>query len=199
MYRSILSIAVIAIILISCNYSEKGELVVDEYYIIKPLGERKLFDLDKLTGDTILLPPLPPINYYLENNFYFLSGFDGILKYSYKPKGRLCGTGLDDSIPYFIGLKPMEIDTLPSNLSVYIDSLSAKLTDKHAYLISNKDTITDNRFFILKSFLESEGWKLPVRLITEEEQHVFKAKEIGKKYKPCDFEWTNTQYTPCDD
>ena len=97
-----------------------------------------------------------------------------------------CDTGQDLNFPDYIGLNPTDIQII--NDSVFVQYL-ASVTDKpkndefSIQIASFKDTIADRNFFKLVDLIHRNKIEnYDVRLITEEEMEVIKAKKENRLY-----------------
>jgi len=158
------------------------------YVIKKPnLAAR----IDSLTGDTI--PVF--ISYYFDFNIILIDSLPQI--YYHKKKWVCSGcmgavTDEMDKHPRLIGLQPdmlIEVDG--------IDRLSQKLfsedtTPNSVYIVSNRDSIYDLRYFALKDSLMNKGIHVSTRLLTQEEANVLTCVINDTTYNPNNYPWEYT-------
>jgi len=114
--------------------------------------------------------------FYSDLNIIFI---DSIPEIYYHRKRIYCLTGSEpnNTLPFFRNLKPEYFKTSQSTLELRDLVLKENLKHKRIYLISNKDTIRDKRYFDLKNKLIDKGILTSTRTLTEEEtviicQHV---------------------------
>ncbi len=72
----------------------------------------------------------------------------------------------------------------------------SSFTSKLLYLVSNKDTIKDKRYYYLKQKLQAKNIKISTRLLTEEEEAIMKAILNNSEYRPEEIEWLSTIGVP---
>ncbi|MFL5763662.1 MAG: hypothetical protein ACJ77K_06940 [Bacteroidia bacterium] len=136
-------------------------------------------------------PPVPKL-FYTELNLV-VDREDKIYYYIYRPKGWLCGTGLNSNFPYFIDLSPEKI------IPVSIDTLeqlsrSVFLSDTlRRFVYIGIDSSKKALYLEIKNRLRAGHWDAEAiqRQQTEEEATVLAYKRSGAKYNSWTIDWKN--------
>lgn len=135
--------------------------------------------------------------FYFDYNIIFI---DSISKIYFHKKQFYCRNGNDfnNNLPYFRNLKPDYFKVSLNNSELLKIIISEENITKRVYLISNTDTITDKRYFDLKSQLFKVGIKSSTRKLTEEEDEIMKSIIYKKHYNPEKVKWKSTLNVPTD-
>jgi len=173
----------------SSNSSENVVEISDSiptYIIQKPDSFARI---DSLTGDTTLVD----IEYYYDFNIILI---DSLSQIYYHRKRWVCGgcvgNQLRSNLPDFIGLMPDQIIREDSLNVVLRDLFINGANPKYIYLISNKDSIIDPRYFALKDSLLKRNIHVSTRLLTEEETNVLFCLLNNRVYHSDDYLWDST-------
>lgn len=170
----------IFIVVISCSNINKNDLGI--YYII----EHKKID----KNDSI---PLFISRFYGDFNFIL---FDSTTIYvNQKSVLYFCGTGLDQTKPPFLFLKPKHLIQLKTD-SLHL-FLKENITDSiykngrfSASISSPTDTIKNEGFKIITDYFKANNlMRYEIRRCTEEELYVATAKKTNTKYNKDSVEW----------
>ena len=161
---------------------------IPEYIIHKPDFSSHL---DSISGDTILII----VNYYHDINIILI---DSLPQIYYHRKRFVCGGCMGEQkhpiLPQFIGLNPERLIRIDSSKKILKEILKDEEAPKWVYLISNRDTITDSRYFELKEALINQGVNISTRLLTEEETNVLQCVLDKRGYNSSDFSWNETDF-----
>lgn len=135
--------------------------------------------------------------FYFDYNIIFI---DSISKIFFHKARFYCATGEDfnNNLPYFRNLKPDYFEVALNTSELLKIIINDENITEHVYLISNNDTITDQRYFHLKSQLLKHGIKSSKRKLTEEEDEIMKSIIYKKEYNPEKVKWKSTLNVPTD-
>lgn len=138
---------------------------IDEiYYVIKHSTTTKQYTLE-------VIPP-PPKSYYGEFNFILIDS--STIYFHSKHINTICGTGINDSNPPRISLKPKDLKKIKiEDFRLFIMNIIsiAKNNDFFASISSPTDTIKNRGFHIIDNFFKSKNiYKYIIRNWTEEER-----------------------------
>ena len=167
----------------------------NQKYIIKKANSKPR--IDSLTGK--------PIQFIREFYFDYNIILIDTLSSSYFHKKRFyCLTSNDiwnNSLPIFRNLKPEYFEKAETVEMVLKRILENDEKVESVYLISNKDTISDTRYFKLKQDLTENGINVSTRVITEEERVIITSILEKRKYNPDEINWEKTLnvYTAIED
>jgi hypothetical protein len=165
---------------ISCSNIHKNDTSI--YHII----EHKKIDVNDST-------PLFISRFYGDYNFIL---FDSITIYvNQKSVLYFCGTGLDQTKPPFLFLKPEHLIQLKTD-SLHL-FLKENITDSiykngrfSASISSPTDTIKNEGFKIITNYFKANNiFQYEIRRCTEEELYVATAKKTNTKYNKDSVEW----------
>ena len=135
------------------------------------------------------------VNWYAPYNIILLDSVSDIYFYGLS----FTHSFNNEILPAFHLLRPQyfeKTDDLGKIKEVVLARVLSGRTNKWIYLIYNRDTIRDKRYFILEDFFESKGIRVSTRMPTEEENAVLNSIMRGEKYKPHLIEWRNTVSVP---
>lgn len=174
----------ILIILISCQNEQKLKTLKDsEIYVIKTSSPYDKDDSFKFR------------EFYFNYNIIMIDSIPEIY-YHKKRFNCLTGTEPNNTLPNFCNLKPENF--LASNNTSELIKIIVNDSEipKRVYLISSNDTITDNRYFDLKTQLEKHNIKTSTRVWTEEEEEIMKSILKKINYRPENINWEKTLNVP---
>lgn len=178
--------------MIGCdNNTSNSENDIQQYVIQKADSQIRT---DSITGEPILTYR----EFYFDYNIILIDSLSPI--YSHK-KRFYCLTGSNiwnNTLPIFRNLKPGYFEKYEENDLLLNEILGSENEIKRVNLISNKDTITDTRYFKLKHDLLENGIKVSTRPITEEETFVLIAILENRFYNPKEINWERTLRTPAE-
>lgn len=166
-----------------------------EYYIIRDADTNKI-RIDPKTGDSIEFMIEVMIDFYCPYNIILIDTLNEIY---YHKKQFQCFTGYpeNNSLPFYGFLKKEYFEKCSSVFEmeqiIMTDSL---LHNRRVYLISNKDTISDKKYFSLRNALQNDSIKVSTRLLTEEEEEIMKSILNNFDYCPEKIIWHKTLMVP---
>ena len=194
-FRKIHIVILLLITTIGCNNIDSISKKENQKYIIQKANSKPR--IDSLTGKSIQFIR----EFYFDYNIILID----TLSSSYFHKKRFyCLTGNDiwnNSLPIFRNLRPEYFEKAETIEMVLKRILENDEKIQRVYLISNKDTISDTRYFELKQDLTENGINVSTRVITEEERVIMTAILEKKKYNPDEINWEKTLnvYTAIED
>lgn len=194
-FRKIHIVILLFIITFGCNNIDSMSKKENQKYIIKKANSKPR--IDSLTGK--------PIQFIREFYFDYNIILIDTLSSSYFHKKRFyCLTSNDiwnNSLPIFRNLKPEYFEKAETVEMVLKRILENDEKVESVYLISNKDTISDTRYFKLKQDLTENGINVSTRVITEEERVIITSILEKRKYNPDEINWEKTLnvYTAIED
>lgn len=170
------------------HHSNVEESKVDSVYIFP---ERKIsIPIDSLTGDSVIRL----VRFYFDFNVFIIDTIDGIYyhenHFNYSPPVP------DYRFPAYHYLRQkdfIKMDNLEGLLERIKDN--SRQTE-NVYLIPNKDTVTDSRYFELKSMLIDYGIHVSTRPHLEEEFEILYSILSLKEYEPEKVKWSRTYCVP---
>jgi hypothetical protein len=171
---------------VSDNLAFSTSDTLPKYIIHKPDFSPRI---DSISGDTMLIA----VNYYHDINIILIDSLSQIYYHIKRFVCRGC-VGVQDhsTLPEFIGLEPKRLIKTDSSKGIIKELLQYVEAPKWVYLVSNKDTITDSRYFEIKKALTNQGINISTRLLTEEEANVLQCVLDNREYNPSDFSWNET-------
>ncbi|MCC5917641.1 MAG: hypothetical protein JJU02_10000 [Cryomorphaceae bacterium] len=177
------SILLFQIILVSCHSSTtKNEQVVwDSVYVIK-----KPPPIDT-TGGKITIK-----TYYFDHNIILIDTLDILFHFTTNTMCRM-NERVNEIRPPYMNLSPDDFDIIKdiNQLIFKIKNDPYKFEkEPRIYLISNRDTIIDPRYFKLKN--ELQPFWLSTRKPTEEEFYILEAILQEKQHDPQRIKWKKT-------
>ncbi len=179
---------------VSCNTPVSDNLALSKNDAIqKYIIQKTNFSprIDSISGDTISII----INYYHDINIILI---DSLPQIYYHRKRFVCGGCMGEQkysiLPQFIGLNPERLIRIDSLRNILKEILQGEEAPKWVYLVSNKDTITDSRYFENKEVLIEYGINISTRLLTEEEANVLQCVLDKRAYNSSDFSWNETDF-----
>ena len=192
-YTSVRLIGLVFVIsILSCNTPSSHNSALSKrdtiptYIIHKPDFSPPI---DSISGDTMLII----VNYYHDINIILI---DSLSQIYYHRKRFVCGGCMGEQkqsiLPQFVGLEPKRLIRIDSSKKIVKEILQDEEVPKRVYLVSNKDTITDSRYFEIKKVLIEQGIKISTRLLTEEEANVLQCVLDNRAYNTSDFSWSET-------
>lgn len=150
----------------------------------------------KVNIDSITENPIPFIKeFYFDYNIILV---DTLRSIYFHEKRFYCLTGSDvwnNSLPIFRNLKPDYFEKEDKIELVLNRIIKSKKEIERVYLISNKDTISDDRYFELKQKLIENKIGVSTRLMTEEEIAVLSSILENRKHNPIEVDWKSTLHT----
>lgn len=185
-FRQILLAMFLLLTMLACNNINSQYKGKDQIYIIQKAKSK--LSIDSLTDNTIQLIR----DFYFDYNIILI---DTLRSVYFHKKKFLCLSGhenLNNSLPFFINLKPKFIEKSRTIEMVLKRVLENEKKVERVYLISNVDTIYDSRYFKLKKYLIRNGIKVSTRVISEEERFVMTSILEKKEYKPDKINWKKT-------
>lgn len=169
---------------------EKAE-TEDETFIIKK-GDTNRIRIDSVTGDTIDFMRV----FYFDYNIILIDTVPSV----YYHKGfSYCDASypFNNILPFYAF---MDVDDFYKCASakhmVDIILKDSSFSKDRLYIVSNKDTIRDKRYFLLKNTFLANNIKISTRVLTEEETYIMKAILTGKEYCPENIQWKRTLEVP---
>ena len=180
----------LAVLMVGChnNISKSGNDI--QQYVIQKADYQ--IRTDSITGE--------PIQVFREFYFdYNIILIDSIGSIYFHKKRFYCLTGSDvwnNTLPVFRNLKSDYFEKLDEIELLLNEILDSENETERVYLISNKDTISDTRYFKLKQNLLENGIKVSTRLITEEETVIMTTILKNMEYNPNEINWERTLSIP---
>jgi hypothetical protein len=174
------------LILLGCRSSENINTLTtssDSLYIVKM--DTSLYEFNY--NDSVITLR----EFYCDYNIILIDSLENIFYHKRKSHDLF-----PDPKPSFIYLKIDDIKKTGSIKSMMKIIRSGKKNPARVYLISNNDTITDYRYFKIKSILKDQGIGVSSRILTEEENYIVQCKLLGRQYDPKNYLWKNTIYAP---
>lgn len=194
--NAIMSSFLLVIILISiffgCGTISKKKLENnDESFIIKK-GDTNRIRIDSVTGDTIEFMRV----FYFDYNIILI---DSVPDVYYHKDFFHCYTDypLNNILPFYAF---MDVDDFYKCASAKemedIILKDSSFSRDRLYIVSNKDTIRDKRYFLLKNTFLANNIQISTRVLTEEESYIMKAILTRKEYCPENIQWKKTLEVP---
>lgn len=175
-----------------CKSSSKENTSSEtEAFIIKK-PSLETIQIDSITGDTIRIIR----DFYFDFNIILIDTIDEV--YYHKDIQReMTGCPWNNTLPIYSFMKKDDFFKCASTENIENIILNDTLFSRdNIYMVSNKDTIRDKRYFILKNLLLSNNIKISTRLLTEEEEHIMRAILNTCEYNPNDIHWEKTLNIP---
>lgn len=190
--KIVFSILIGLLSFIGCeSTSKKKNDDITEYFIIKRPDLAKI-QFNHKTGDTIH----SIIDFYFDYNIILI---DTINEIYYHGDRVQCMTGyqMNNILPFFAFMNKEYFKKCISIEQVKnIIDKDSSFTSRWIYLVTNRDTINDKRYFSLKKMMLAKNIKISTRLITEEEEAILKAIINNSEYRPEEMEWHSTIGVP---
>lgn len=156
------------------------------------MPSRDTIQIDSVTGDTIQFMR----DFYFEYNIILIDTIQEV--FYHKDKIR-CMTGYswNNILPFYSFMNKDDFNKCASAKQIEDIILSDSSFSKgYIYIVSNRDTIKDKRYFLLKSSLQANKIKISTRNLTEEEEYIMKAILTKSDYNPERIQWKKTLQAP---
>jgi hypothetical protein len=177
-------------LIVGCDNLDSESKAKNQEYIVQKASTK--VRLDSLTGDTV-----PFIReFYFDYNIILIDTISPVYLHQNRFQSL---TGLavwNNDLPVYRYLKPEYFEKIAKIEMVLKRILESEKEIERVYLISNKDTINDSRYFELKQKLNESGIDVSTRVITEEEKFIMTAILKNRKYHPDKKNWENTLNVP---
>lgn len=192
MIRIVISVILLTSILSGCESSSKENTRFEtEAYIIKKPSLNTI-QIDSITGDTIMFIT----DFYFDYNIILI---DTIQEVFYHKDKHQCMTenSWNNILPFYSFMNKDDFYKCASIKQIEDIILNdSSFSKDYIYIVSNKDTIKDKRYFLLKNSLQANKIKISTRLLTEEEEYIMKAILNKSEYNPEGIQWKNTLQVP---